>query len=119
QGVTVFDAGLRLIAWKRRFVDMLEFPAELLVAGTHYERFVRYNVARGEYGEYDDCAGTADAACVEALVAARMAAARRFHPHHTRWVRPNGRVLELRGQPLPDVAGFVTFYADITDQQQR
>ena len=119
QGVTVFDAGLRLIAWNRRFVDMLEFPAELLVAGTHYERFVRYNVARGEYGEYDDCAGTADAACVEALVAARMAAARRFHPHHTRWVRPNGRVLELRGQPLPDDAGFVTFYADITDQQQR
>jgi PAS domain S-box-containing protein len=28
-------------------------------------------------------------------------------------------VLELRGQPMPGNTGFVTFYADITDQQHR
>jgi len=54
QGVTVFDVELRLIAWNRRFAEMLEFPPELLRAGTHYEAFVRYNLARGEYGEYGE-----------------------------------------------------------------
>lgn len=112
QGVTVFDAGLRLIAWNRRFTELLEFPAGLLCAGTSYEAFVRFNVERGEYGKDDE-------GDVEQLVAERMATARSFLPHHTRWVRPNGRVLELRGQPMPDNAGFVTFYADITDQQHR
>lgn len=115
QGVTVFDAGLRLVAWNRRFVELLEFPAALLQTGTPYEEFVRFNVARGEYSHDGECAGDRP----EAVVAARMAAARRFEPHLTRWVRPNGRVLELRGQPMPDNAGFVTFYADITAQQHR
>ncbi len=109
QGVTVFDAGLRLIAWNRSFVDLLEFPPDLLRAGTPYEAFVRYNFEHGEYQGGDR----------ESQVAERMASARSFRPHYTRWLRPNGRVLELRGQPLPDNAGFVTFYADITDQQQR
>ncbi len=112
QGVTVFDGGLRLIAWNRRFVELLEFPAALLCPGTPYEAFVRCNVERGEYGKEDE-------GDPEILVAERMATARSFLPHHTRWVRPNGRVLELRGQPMPDHAGFVTFYADITDQQHR
>ncbi len=112
QGVTVFDGGLRLIAWNRRFVEMLEFPAELLCPGTSYEAFVRFNAERGEYG-----GGGAEA--VSAQIAERMAAARSFRAHHTRWLRPNGRVLELRGQPMAGNAGFVTFYADITDQQHR
>jgi len=115
QGVTVFDVELRLIAWNQRFAEMLEFPPELLRAGTHYEAFVRYNLARGEYGEY----GESQAADIDALVDARMRAARSYRHHHTRWVRPNGRVLELRGQPMPGSKGFVTFYADITDQQHR
>ncbi|THF56917.1 PAS domain S-box protein [Pseudothauera rhizosphaerae] len=112
EGVTVFDAGLRLVAWNGRFAELLDYPAELLAAGTPYERFVRHNAARGEYGAMD-------AAGIETEVAARMAAARSFHPHRTRWVRPGGRVLELRGQPLPDEGGFVIFYSDITDLQHR
>lgn len=115
QGVTVFDTGLRLVAWNKRFVELLAFPDPLLRAGTSYEAFVRFNVARGEYS-LDGESADDDA---EAVVAARMAAARRFEPHLTRWVRPNGRVLELRGQPMPGNAGFVTFYADITVQQHR
>ncbi len=112
QGVTVFDQDFRLVAWNVRFADMLDFPDTLLRPGTPYEDFVRFNVRRGEYGKDDE-------GDLETIVAARMAAARRLEPHHTRWVRPTGRVLELRGQPLPGGSGFVTFYADITDQQHR
>ncbi len=112
QGMTVFDTSLRLVAWNARFIELLDFPPALLQTGTRYEDFVRHNVLRGEYGND----GNTD---VDVQVAERMAMARRFEAHHTRWVRPNGRVLELRGEPLPGGNGFVTFYADITDQQHR
>lgn len=112
QGMTVFDASLRLVAWNARFVELLEFPDTLLQTGTPYEDFVRHNVLRGEYGPVPETD-------IDAWVSERMALARKLEAHHTRWVRPNGRVLELRGEPLAHAAGFVTFYADITDQQHR
>ena len=120
QGVTVFDRDLRLIAWNRRFAELLEFPEHLLRPGTPYEAFVRHNAMRGEYdalgGPIDYAPGDVD---LETLVAQRMALAHQFRAHHTRWMRPNGRVLELRGQPMADDAGFVTFYADVTAQQHH
>jgi len=64
---------------------------------------VRYNADRGEYGDVD----------VEAYVGKAVTEAARFEPHLVERVRPNGTVLEIRGQPLP-TGGFVTTYTDIT-----
>ena len=106
QGITVFDADLRLVAWNRPFLQLLEFPDELAYIGAPFAGFIRYNAERGEYGPGD----------VEAQIAERVAAARNFAPHVTERQRPNGRVLLLRGEPLAH-KGFVTLYSDVTEQR--
>jgi PAS domain S-box-containing protein len=97
---------LRLVAWNKTFLDLLEFPDALAQIGMPFERFIRYNAERGEYGP-GDC---------ETQIAERVAAAASFAPHVTERQRPNGRVLLVRGEPLAD-RGFVTLYTDITEQR--
>jgi PAS domain S-box-containing protein len=106
QGITIFDAELRLMAWNRTFLTLLDFPENLAYVGAPFEAFIRHNAERGEYGPGD----------VEAQVAERLAAAADFMPHVRERQRPNGRVLLLRGEPLPG-RGFVTLYTDITEQR--
>jgi PAS domain S-box-containing protein len=106
QGLTVFDADLRLVAWNAPFLRLLEFPAEMAYVGATFESFIRHNAEHGEYGPGD----------VERQVSERVATAVNFSPHTTERVRPDGRVLLLRGEPLPH-KGFVTLYTDITAQR--
>ncbi len=106
QGITVFDGDLQLVAWNRTFLELLEFPDQLAYVGAPFEGFIRYNAERGEYGPGDK----------EVQIAQRVAAARNFAPHVTERQRPNGKVLLLRGEPLPH-RGFVTLYSDVTEQR--
>ena len=104
QGITVTDCDLRVVAWNRRFFELLEFPEELATVGTPFSAFMRFNAERGEYGPGD----------VEQLVAERVRLARRFTSHYMERVRPNGQIIAIRGEPLPE-GGFVTVYTDVTD----
>lgn len=106
QGVTVFGADLKLIACNRRFLELLDFPDELGRVGTPFEDYMRYNAQRGEYGPGD----------AEAQVAERVARALRFERHDTERIRPDGSVLRVRGEPLPQ-GGFIALYTDKTEQQ--
>ena len=106
QGIAVFDADLRLVAWNRSFLELLGFPEELARPGAPFEDFVRFNAERGEYGPGE----------AAAKVAERMIAARRFQPYVHERSRPDGRLLLLRGEPVGEL-GFVTLYTDITEQR--
>ena len=106
QGLTVFDADLCLVAWNEPFLRLLEFPEEMAYVGASFESFIRHNALLGEYGPGD----------VDSQVSERVAAAANFSPHTTERVRPNGRILLVRGEPLPH-KGFVTLYTDITAQR--
>lgn len=108
QGLTVFDADLRLVAWNAPFLRLLGFPAELAFVGATFDSFIRHNAEHGEYGPGD----------VDLQVSERVARAATFAPHTTERVRPNGRVLRLRGEPLPH-KGFITLYTDITEQRSN
>ena len=107
QGLTVFDSNLKMVAWNEPFLRLLEFPASLAFIGADFESFIRYNAERGEYGDGD----------IEALIQTRVDAARNFQPHHFERVRPDGRILQIRGEPLPH-RGFITLYTDITEQRR-
>jgi PAS domain S-box-containing protein len=108
EGITLFDAHLRLITCNRAFLDLLGFPDALAAPGTPFEAFIRYNAERGEYGAGD----------VDALVAARVSDAETFRAHETRRRRPDGTLLLIRGFPLPH-AGFITLYSDITERERE
>lgn len=103
QGFTVIDRELRLVAWNRTFVEMLEFPEELAQVGTPFAAFMRLNAERGEYGP----------GAINDLVRERVERAKAFEPHYVERERPNGQIIAVRGVPLPG-KGFVTLYTDIT-----
>lgn len=103
QGFTLFDSDLKLVAWNRPFVRLLDFPESLMQFGTPFDAFIRCNAQRGEYGPGD----------VEVLVADRVTAARQFRSHYVERSRQNGQVIAIRGEPLPNL-GFITLYTDIT-----
>ncbi len=107
QAIAVFDAAPRLVIWNKALLRLLDFPEELVRVGTPFEAFVRFNAERGEYGEGD----------IEQLIAERMASARAFQPHYVERARPNGRLLAVRGVPIPNL-GFVSLWTDITEQRR-
>ena len=107
QGLTVFDAELRMVAWNAAFLRLLDFPESLARPGVSFEDFICFNAERGDYGPGDPAQ----------QVAERVARARSFQPHCTERTRPNGRILSIRGFPLPH-QGFITVYTDVTEQRR-
>ncbi|MBT0961049.1 PAS-domain containing protein [Denitromonas iodatirespirans] len=107
QAIAVFDATPKLVTWNKAMVRLLDFPESFVRVGTPFEAFVRFNAERGEYGEGN----------IEKQVAERMASVRAFQPHYAERVRPNGKVLAIRGVPIPNL-GFVSLWTDITEQRR-
>ncbi len=106
-GVSFVDGHLNAVSFNRQFLELLEFPTDRFAPGDPFEKFIRFNAERGEYGEGD----------VEEQVAARVALARDPKPHRFERVRPDGRTIEIRGIPLA-TGGFVTVYTDITERKE-
>jgi PAS domain S-box-containing protein len=107
-GLSAFDKDLKLIAHNRLFQETLDFPDALVCeAGTSFEKIIRFNAERGEYGAGDP----------DQLVRTVIERARRPQLHQFERVRPNGVTLEVRGAPMPG-GGFVTTYADISERKR-
>ena len=107
QGISVVDETLNMRAMNDKFCEILDLPVEMARSGASFEAFVRYNAERGEYGPCD----------VEDKVREMVARARDFQPHRFTRIRPNGRIIEVVGNPLPS-GGFVTTYTDVTEREQ-
>jgi PAS domain S-box-containing protein len=107
QGVSVFDGELRLVAWNRRFVELLAVPEQLAGQGTRFEELVRFFAQRDGLG----------AAAIEELVEQRLRAAAQCRRFYTERTTPEGRILAAQTNPLPD-GGFVTVFTDISERGQ-
>ncbi len=103
-GIMMVDADLRLVEWNVSFAELTGVPRKTLRVGVDMEEILRAQAVAGEFGEVD----------VDAEVTRRMASLRTGrNASMVQRRRPNGRVLELRRNPLPG-GGFVTLYSDIT-----
>jgi signal transduction histidine kinase len=103
-GIMMVDACLCLLAWNDKFPDFTGVPRDILRIGMTMEEVLRAQAEAGEFGAVD----------VEAEVARRMALLRSGGSTGTvQRVRPNGRMLELRRNPIAG-GGFVTLYSDVT-----
>jgi signal transduction histidine kinase/ActR/RegA family two-component response regulator len=108
QGVCVVNSEMRLVAWNQRYLDLFEYPPGFMFAGKPVEDLIRFNASRGWCGTGD----------LEAQVRKRLAYMRAGSAHTSERRRSDGRVIELRGQPLPD-GGFVTTFSDVTSHKRN
>ena len=103
QGITVYDADNRLVAFNQRFVELFDFPPGFVRIGKPFEEFIRFNAERGEYGPGD----------VEEFVRERVRAMDRGEINLRERTRPDGTVISIRRDPMPD-GGHVTTFSDIS-----
>ena len=106
-GIAVFDADMRLVAWNGNYVRLYRYPPELIRPGVAFEEIMRYNIDRGDYGPGDP----------ERHLARIVERARNLDPPRFEIDRADGTSVEVRRAPMPD-GGFVTTYTDVTDRKQ-
>ena len=105
-GVCVVDGSFQLRIVNRMARNLLSFPDSLFANGLPpFRQMVYFNAQRGEYGPGDP----------DALTDQIMEKARKMEPHHFERKRPDGKVLDVRGEPLPG-GGFVTIWTDVTEK---
>jgi len=104
QGISVVDADMQLVAWNRRYLEMFDYPSDLVTVGRPVADLIRWNAARGEFGDGDQ----------EQQVAKRLAHMRAGTAYSYQRRRKNGQVFSISGQPMAG-GGFVSTYTDITE----
>ena len=106
QGIAMFDANHRLVAWNVQLQDLLNLPEASLADSLTFAQFVGILAKRGDFGppstSTDEAVRTLTAALDKPCVDERMLS--------------DGRVLECRRDPLPD-GGLVLTYTDVSEQR--
>jgi len=104
QGVSVVDSSQQLIGWNSRYVELMEYPLDLVHVGTPVADLIRYNASLGRFGGGD----------IDEEVRKRLDFMRRGSAYRFQSTFIDGRVIEIHGQPMPG-GGYVTTYTDITE----
>ena len=105
-GVAMFDETPRLVAWNRKFQDILDLPDGVLAERLTFAEYIRYLTERGEFGLNAD---------PDEQIRRLTENADQYRAFER--VRPDGRGIEIRHNPVPG-GGFVLIYADITERKR-
>jgi GAF domain-containing protein/nitrogen-specific signal transduction histidine kinase len=106
-GVALFDEAPRLVAWNQHFQEMFNLPDDLLEQHRTYEEHLRFLAERGDFG-----------LGLDAEEQLRALVTNIDKPRVYERTRPDGRVLEIRRNPVPS-GGFVLIFSDITVRKQN
>ena len=103
QGVSVFSADGKLVAFNRSYEEMFGFPPGFLRLGLPIGQIVRFRAEAGQFGDGD----------VEELVRARMERPTQVIEYTRERTLPTGLVYSMQRKPMPN-GGYVSAFTDIT-----
>ncbi|MBA6295394.1 PAS-domain containing protein [Colwellia sp. MB02u-9] len=107
EGISIVDSELNLVAWNKKYVDLFNYPSELVFQGSPVSDLIRFNILRGLCG----------VGKVDEQVSKRLMHLRNGSPHSSEREDSDGRVIRIEGNPLPG-GGFVMLFSDITVYRQ-
>ncbi|MEH6442420.1 MAG: PAS domain-containing hybrid sensor histidine kinase/response regulator [Oceanospirillaceae bacterium] len=107
EGISIVDKQLKLMAWNQRYIELFDYPKELVYIGCPIESLIRYNVEQGRCGPGD----------VEDKIRKRLSYLQRGNPHSSERRYNTGQVIRIQGNPLPG-GGFVMIFSDISAFKQ-
>nr|WP_294547508.1 PAS-domain containing protein [uncultured Rhodopila sp.] len=108
QGIAMIRADGSVPVVNRRAISLLGLPPELMTGRVMLRDVVEWQVANGEFGD--------EATLDPTLARLLREKGRHLHDYVYERTRPNGTVLEVRSQTLPD-GGVVCTYTDITERK--
>lgn len=103
QGICVVDSEMRLVAWNQPYLDLFDYPAELIQVGRPVADLLRHNADQGLMGAGER----------ESMIEKRLAHKRAGSRHRVERPWPDERIIEIRGNPMPG-GGFVATFTDVT-----
>lgn len=113
-GVSVVDANMRLVAWNQRYQQLFNYPAGMLYVGQEVARLIAHNLKHNPLGLI---APAPIARNIDAEVHKRIELMRAGRSYTYERALQDGRVIEMRGHPLPH-GGYVTSYSNISGIKQ-
>lgn len=115
QGISVIDADMRLVAWNKRYIELLDYPLNFVSVGKPIAELIQFNAERGIIvtNKIVTNKSTTDHNKDDDFINRRIEHMRQGNSHHFQREMPSGIVLEIRGQAMPG-GGFVSTFSDIT-----
>ncbi len=107
EGISIIDSDLKLVAWNKKYLELFNYPSDIIYIGSPIEDLIRFNAQRGFCGDGD----------VEAAVQRRLQHLRAGTSHASEKHHNLGQVISIEGNPLPG-GGFVMLFRDITAYRQ-
>ena len=105
-GFAFYDENFQLASTNAEYGRLLEYPQDLIDQKLHILDYLRFNAARGDYGEGEP----------EALALKSFDAVDRSKPFSIERSTASGKHLEIRSTPLPDGGSIYNFF-DITERK--
>lgn len=107
EGISIIDNQLNLVAWNKKYLQLFNYPKNMIYVGSPIEDLIRFNAQQGFCGDGD----------IEQEVEKRLNHLRIGTPHASEKKHITGQVIRIEGNPLPD-GGFVMIFRDITTFKQ-
>jgi len=104
-GVTLFDADLRLVRWNDRFLETMRLSEANIRPGLRVEEMVEHDLERGRLVTDDR----------NAILEAVRDSFRVGGPMQSEYTMTDGQHILIRRRPMPG-GGFVSTYSDITER---